>query len=46
MRLAETMRIEPWDPGDTATAVACYEVFPAVHEPVCRHRRLAVAAAR
>jgi hypothetical protein len=32
MRLAETMRIERWDPRDTATALACYEVFLAAHE--------------
>jgi GNAT superfamily N-acetyltransferase len=31
MRLAERMRIERWDPGDTATAMACYEVFLAAH---------------
>jgi GNAT superfamily N-acetyltransferase len=37
MRLAERMRIERWDPGDTATAMACYAVFLAAHaadEPV------------
>src|SRR4029077_12552179 len=37
MRLAERMRIERWDPGDTATAMACYEVFLAAHaadEPI------------
>jgi GNAT superfamily N-acetyltransferase len=37
MRLAEGMRIERWDPGDTATAMACYEVFLAAHaadEPI------------
>src|SRR5262249_48621485 len=27
MRLAEKMRIERWQPGDTATAMACYEVY-------------------
>ena len=31
MRLAEAMRIERWEPGDTATAMACYEVFLAAH---------------
>jgi GNAT superfamily N-acetyltransferase len=37
MRLAERMRIERWDPGDTATAMACYAVFLAAHaadEPI------------
>jgi GNAT superfamily N-acetyltransferase len=37
MRLAERMRIERWDSGDTATAMACYEVFLAAHaadEPI------------
>ncbi len=37
MRLAEGMRIERWDPGDTATAMACYEVFLGAHaadEPI------------
>ena len=35
--MAEKMRIERWDPGDTATAMACYEVFLAAHaadEPI------------
>jgi len=31
MRLAERMRIERWEPGDTATAMACYAVFLAAH---------------
>jgi hypothetical protein len=37
MRLAERMRIERWDSGDTATAMACYEVFLTAHaadEPI------------
>jgi hypothetical protein len=37
MRLAEGMRIERWDSGDTATAMACYKVFLAAHaadEPI------------
>jgi hypothetical protein len=37
MRLAERMRIERWDSGDTATAMACFEVFLAAHaadEPI------------
>lgn len=31
MRLAESVRIERWDPADTATAMACYAVFAAAH---------------
>lgn len=55
MRLAERMRIERWDPGDTVTAMACYEVFLAAHaealgyevaEPGYRHCELAVAGVR
>jgi hypothetical protein len=38
MRLAERMRIEHWDPGDTPTAMACYAVFLAA--------RLVVAGVR
>ena len=37
MRLAGRMRIERWDPRDTATAMACYDVFLAAHaadEPI------------
>ena len=37
MGLAGRMRIERWDPGDTATAMACYAVFLAAHaadEPI------------
>jgi len=32
MRLAGGMRIERWDPRDTATAMACYDVLLAAHE--------------
>lgn len=37
VRLAESMRIARWDPADTDTATACYEVFLACHaadEPI------------
>jgi GNAT superfamily N-acetyltransferase len=33
MRLAETMRIERWDPGDTATAMACHAADEPVEPP-------------